>query len=175
MLVEKLVQAPYDPTMSESQDLTDTQKSDQLSNTMLSDSTTDEEGTYSYDSYEYRSLELAGPIPAPAILGQYEKLVPGTAERLIAMAEKEQNHRHQMDRKITDAQINDLRRSRLENNLGQVFGLVIGLSAILAGSYTALKGSQVVGGLIGTAGVAGLVSAFVLGKDGKPLGSDSQE
>jgi uncharacterized membrane protein len=159
--------------MSESQDITDPQQLDQQSNTVITNNEPNAEGSW---VQEYSSLELsAGPIPSPVILGQYEKLVPGTADRLIKMAEKEQSHRHEMDEKVTSAQINDLRRSRLENNLGQVFGLVIGLSAIFAGSYTALKGSQVVGGLIGTAGVAGLVSAFVLGKDGKPLRPNSDE
>jgi uncharacterized membrane protein len=160
--------------MSEAKDFT-AQRSDTSDSAMIPSPEASPTAEENVRASEYRSVELSGPIPSPAVLGQYERLVPGTAERLIKMAEKEQNHRHEMDMKVASAQINDLRRNRLENNLGQVFGLVIGLTAIMAGSFTAIKGSQLAGGLIGTAGVAGLVSAFVLGKDGKPLRSESEE
>ena len=115
-------------------------------------------------STEYSSLHV-GPIPAPVILGQYDNILPGAAERLFVMAEKEQSHRHNIDEKGLDAQIRDIRRGRLENNIGQVFGLTIALAAIIAGSITAIKGKEIPGGFIGTAGVASLVYVFVKGKE----------
>jgi hypothetical protein len=39
-----------------------------------------------------------GPIPAPSILRSYDEIVPGAAERIIAMAEREQEHRHAWER-----------------------------------------------------------------------------
>ena len=48
--------------------------------------------------------------------------------------------------------------------LGQVFGLIIGLTAIISGSLTAYHGSPLAGGFIGGGGVIGLVSVFVLGR-----------
>ncbi len=36
-----------------------------------------------------------GPLPHPGTLRDYETIVPGSGERIIAMAEKEQNARHQ--------------------------------------------------------------------------------
>jgi uncharacterized membrane protein len=40
------------------------------------------------------SQQFSGPIPPPQILGDYDKVQPGFAERIIAMAEREQSHRH---------------------------------------------------------------------------------
>ncbi len=47
--------------------------------------------------------------------------------------------------------------------LGQVFGFLIGMTAIISGVLTAYNGSQWAGGFIGGGGVIGLVSVFVLG------------
>jgi len=40
-----------------------------------------------------------GPLPDAEELGRYEELIPGCAERIITMAEKQQAHGHDMDRK----------------------------------------------------------------------------
>ena len=37
---------------------------------------------------------FSGPIPPPAMLGKYEEYLIGSAERIVRMAEKEQEHRH---------------------------------------------------------------------------------
>ena len=39
-------------------------------------------------------IEFSGPIPPPQVLKQYEEIIPGAGERILAMAEKEQDHRH---------------------------------------------------------------------------------
>ena len=113
------------------------------------------------------SFQFVGPLPPPSVLAQYEKVSPGTAERIISIAEKEQQHRHAMQGKLVDSQVEDARRERNERRLGQIFGLIIGVFAIGAGSLTAILGSQIAGGFIGTTGVGGLVSVFVLGRRGK--------
>ena len=35
----------------------------------------------------------SGPLPAPATIKKYENILPGSAERIFKMAEKEQAHR----------------------------------------------------------------------------------
>lgn len=37
------------------------------------------------------------PIPSPSDLGEYEHIVPGAGERILRMAEKEQDHRIQKE------------------------------------------------------------------------------
>ncbi len=62
-----------------------------------------------------------------------------------------------MDRQALHAQI-------MFGYLGQIFGLIIGMTAIISGALTAYYGSEWAGGFIGGGGVIGLVSVFVLGR-----------
>ena len=92
---------------------------------------------------------------------QYEETLPGSADRIIKMAENQSEHRQWMEKKR-------LSLSNREVHLGQIFGLLIGVIAIITGGYTALNGAPILGGFIGTAGVVGLVSVFVIGSSRKP-------
>ena len=106
------------------------------------------------------SQEFAGPIPPPAMMKQYEETLSGSANRIIKMAENQSEHRQWMEKKR-------LSLSNREVHLGQIFGLLIGVIAIITGGYTALNGAPIPGGFIGTAGVVGLVSVFVIGSSRK--------
>lgn len=113
-------------------------------------------------------VEITGSIPSSRILEQYNRILPSAADRIISMAEREQEHGHKMQEKLVDSQILDKKRERTEKRLGQIFELTIGVVAILAGSATVVLNSSIVGevagGLIGSSGVIGLVSVFVLGR-----------
>lgn len=114
------------------------------------------------------SVQFTGPIPPPGILEQYNRIFPDAANRFISMAEREQEHRHKMHEKLIDAQILDNKQERTERRLGQIFGLTVGVVSIIAGSVTAVLDASIagsiVGGVLGSAGVAGLVSIYVLGR-----------
>ena len=60
--------------------------------------------------------------------------------------------------------IEDMRAGRQYQRKGQAFGFSIGIITTLVGGITALLGAQLAGGVIGCAGVTGLVSVFVTGK-----------
>lgn len=69
-----------------------------------------------------------GPIPSPAEIGEYERILPGSADRLIKMAEKEQTHRHQIESRG--------QRHRLGITfVGQLFAFLMGMSGIAGGVY----------------------------------------
>ena len=105
--------------------------------------------------------EFAGPIPPPPMMKQYEETLPGSADRILKMAENQSEHRQWIEKK-------KLSFSNREVHLGQVLGFAIGVIAIITGGYTALNGAPIPGGFIGTAGVVGLVSVFVIGSNRKP-------
>jgi uncharacterized membrane protein len=105
--------------------------------------------------------EFAGPIPPPSMMEQYEGTLPGSADRILKMAENQSEHRQWIEKK-------KLSFSNREVHLGQVLGFAIGVIAIITGGYTALNGAPISGGFIGTAGVVGLVSVFVIGSSRKP-------
>ena len=102
----------------------------------------------------------AGPIPPPDIMEQYEKTLPGSADRILKMAENQSEHRQSLEKQR-------LSFSNREVHLGQIFGFLIGAIAIVTGGYTALSGAQIPGGVIGTSAVIGLVSVFVIGSKRK--------
>ncbi len=107
---------------------------------------------------------FSGPIPPPSILSEYDQITPGLAERIVSMAETEASHRHGMDTQAISADISFQNKMFAEARLGQVFGLIIGVTAIAAGAYTAVNGAQWPGGIIGGGGVIGLVSVFIYGR-----------
>lgn len=112
----------------------------------------------------------SGPIPAPQILDGYEKICPGSADRIIKMAEEESAHRRKMEEKALNAEIEFNQRSLKidgrETMLGQIFGLIIGSLTILCGSYVAVSGAYWPGTIIGSTGVVGLVTTFIVGRKG---------
>src|SRR5690606_27994118 len=57
------------------------------------------------------SVNYSGPTPPPWVAAGYEALVPRAAERFIVVAEEEQRHRHDMDRRTIEAQSADHRRN----------------------------------------------------------------
>jgi uncharacterized membrane protein len=54
--------------------------------------------------------EFSGPLPPPAILAQYDRVVPGAAERIITMAEEQSRHRRPMESQLVVSDIADARR-----------------------------------------------------------------
>ncbi len=105
-----------------------------------------------------------GPIPAPDVLKEYNMLLPGAADRILSMAEQEAFHRHKMEKRALEVELEDLRARARDSRWGQIFGFFIGTFTVLAGAYTAIQGYQWPGSLIGTSGVLGLVSVFVIGR-----------
>jgi len=116
-----------------------------------------------------------GPIPHPSILAGYEQVLPGAADRIISLAESETKHRHEMEKKILDAEIAGNRSEVREVLMGQVFAFIIALSTIGSGAYTAVNGAQFAGSIIGTAGVSGLVYVFIMGRKNPKNNNQSPE
>lgn len=118
--------------------------------------------------------EFSGPLPHPEILKQYEQIQVGLAERIIAQAEREAVHRHELEKKAMDSQIADEKAGRREARLGQVFGLIIGIVTIGLGAYVAVNDAQIPGSIIGGLGITGLVGVFVYGRSRAPASQDKQ-
>ncbi|MCF8092861.1 MAG: DUF2335 domain-containing protein [Desulfotignum sp.] len=108
--------------------------------------------------------QFSGPIPPPDILEKYENILPGAMDRIIAMAENESKHRHEMKKTVVAAEIKAMESEAKDTRRGQYCGLIIGVTALISGAYAAVNGAPIAGGLIGTGGVLGLVSAFIGGR-----------
>jgi len=103
-----------------------------------------------------RSEFFMGPLPRPEDLQQYESVCPGTAERIIQMAEVQGSHRRTLEQKVIDSDIANSRR-------GAWFGFIIGMTAILGGGFLIFFDKSITGSILGGAGIVGLVSVFIYG------------
>lgn len=94
-----------------------------------------------------------GPLPTPEELFQYDQLIPGAADRIIGMAERDQAFRMNQDDMITRADIrhrDDLVASQRSTArgvfqsdlLGQILGAAVALSCVGGAVYTALSGAS---------------------------------
>ncbi|HCM1919156.1 TPA: DUF2335 domain-containing protein [Salmonella enterica subsp. salamae serovar 28:r:e,n,z15] len=94
-----------------------------------------------------------GPVPPPAMLKEYDDVIPGLANRLVELTEKEQAHRHQTEA----ATLNIARR-------GQTMAFGVVLIIILAAILFGLNGNTVLAGILVGIDLAALVAAFIAGK-----------
>jgi uncharacterized membrane protein len=112
-----------------------------------------------------RSREsFSGPLPPPELLGQYEKLCPGSSDRIIRLAEEEAIHRRSIEQSLVRTDMEQAERDSHESRRGQVCALVITLTAIGAGAYTAIAGHEFAGSIIGVGGIGSIVTTFLIGR-----------
>lgn len=97
-----------------------------------------------------------GPLPLPAHLEKYEAVLPGAAERIMAMAEKQSDHRRGLETKVVNS---DIANSRL----GLIFGFIIAMLGISGGVFLINNGKIVEGSIFSGLTVVSLVGAFVYG------------
>jgi len=100
---------------------------------------------------------FSGPLPLPSILREYNEIQPDFAERLLRLTEEEARHRHEITRRSQSM-------AAVETFIGQLFGLIVALSAFGASAWFAYLGHPVSASVIGGTTILGLVSVFVTGR-----------
>ena len=114
-------------------------------------------------------IHFSGPLPPPAVLEGYERLIPGAAERLISLVEADTKHLQDLEKSAQNADISSFR-------LGQVLGFTIVLVALSVAAFCAYLGHEWPASIIGGTTVVGLAYAFVLGrKNDEPQDSRSRK
>jgi uncharacterized membrane protein len=117
-----------------------------------------------------------GAIPPPEILRGFEELVPGTAARLIALAEDESAHRRQVENKALDANIalqeQNVIIAKQQNKvvnrsdiMGQFFGFIICISCVGAAIFLGINGHDELAGAITVIPSAAVIKAFFSSKN----------
>lgn len=100
----------------------------------------------------------SGPIPPAQELANYNNVVPNAAERILQMAEK--NQQHQID--IETLALNSARK---EARRGQIFAVLITVSAFFSSIAAMIMGFPSVASVIGGITVVSLAIAFIKGRD----------
>lgn len=98
-----------------------------------------------------------GPIPPPQLLEQYGKVIPNGAERIMAMAESQQQHRQSLESAVVLANV----RAQF---LGQVSAFVLAATAILGGVWLIANDKNAEGLTAIVTAVAGLVAVYLWGR-----------
>lgn len=98
-----------------------------------------------------KSAYHSGPVPSPQALQQYNDILPGLADRLVTMAEKEQSIR-----------AGETRHFSWNVTLKVFASVIVSLAMVLGGVYCAIIGEPTVGGIIATSGViSGVVQSYL--------------
>ena len=120
---------------------------------------------------------FAGPLPSPDILQSYENAFPGSAERIISMAEAQSDHRRAMERMAAQTSVEKMRLDYREGKRGQYCAVTVALTFIVAGVVVAKIGQPWAGAILSAGGVClqALVSTFVRGRQATPQKPDSQD
>ena len=108
-------------------------------------------------SVKKTSVSFTGPLPPPNLLAGYNNIVPGAAERIIAIAEGEAVHQRDMERLVTEHMFAERKR-------GQTFALFIAVVALGASAFLGYNGHEVVAGVIGGTTICSLVATFAFGR-----------
>lgn len=104
-----------------------------------------------------RSELFSGPLPHPDHLEAYERIMPGAAERIFQAFGEEAGHRHAMESKVVDSS------TRLESR-GQIFGFVIGMTALIGGIGLMALDKSLTGAATSLSALVTLVGVFVWSK-----------
>ncbi|MDX2161350.1 MAG: DUF2335 domain-containing protein [bacterium] len=76
-------------------------------------------------SFGLMAVEVSsGPLPSPKVLKGYEEVLPGSAERILTMAEKQLDHRQKMESAVVYQGLSQAR-------LGLIFGFIILLIVVV--------------------------------------------
>jgi uncharacterized membrane protein len=108
--------------------------------------------------HSIQSIEqhYSGPIPPPSMLEKYNQVIPGSAERILKMAEEQAEHRRVLEKTAIRS---DVRNS----TLGIICALVISLGVLFLAYYAIRMNQPTAGTIIGAIGLGSLVGTFVYG------------
>jgi len=95
-------------------------------------------------------------LPSPQMLREYNSVIPGLAERLVAHAEKQTAHRIALEKKLLASNI-------WKSFLGLVFGFFISSLGVGGGLYLTFVGFNVIGIIFSSATLVSLVMTFIYG------------
>ena len=103
------------------------------------------------------AYHFSGPIPSPAILDEYRKIIPNAPERILKMAEKNSDHLI----KIEEAKLTN---EKNQVQKGQRSALIVILCSFLLCAYALYCNYPYVAGIVASLNLVGLVTAFIFGR-----------
>lgn len=97
---------------------------------------------------QIEAMGFSGPIPPPDLLAGYEKILPGSAERILKMAENQALHRQAMEKRIVFS-------DTLLAHRGLWFAFAIVVLALVMGGVLIFNGKPI-------GGFSSIITALVM-------------
>lgn len=85
-----------------------------------------------------RQETYSGPIPQASELEKYEKVLPGSADRIIKMAESQSEHRHELEKRVVVSNITNEKR-------GMNYAFTLTLSLMIFGAVLIFTDKETAG------------------------------
>ena len=113
-------------------------------------------------------MEYSGPIPPPEVFRGYEDVLPGSADRILAMTEKQVEHRISAENKQLDHSI-AVEKKLVQNEivlsyLGLISGLIVAILGLSGAIYLGEKGQTIPSGILSAGTLGSLVRVFISGR-----------
>ncbi len=100
---------------------------------------------------------FSGPIPPPSMLGEYDAVHDGLANRIVSMAESQQAHRQALEKESVVAAIKTESR-------GQNYALFVSMLIIAGSLYLIDGGKEISGSILAGGTLTGLAYLFITGR-----------
>ncbi len=119
-----------------------------------------------------------GPLPPPALVGEYEQILPGSFDRILKMAEENAKHRIDIDRHEIEIEKTMIPESLEIQKSGQAKAFYIYILGIIAVSFCAYINQTTIGSILAGTTLISLVPNFIAGikkKIDKPNNQDKDD
>jgi len=83
-------------------------------------------------------MSYSGSVPPPSVLAEFERALPGAANRIISLAEAQARHRHALELRLAGARIRTANR-------GQWLAFLVVLAGMGCGTWLAVTGQELYG------------------------------
>jgi uncharacterized membrane protein len=101
-----------------------------------------------------------GPLPPPKVLREFDEVVPGSAERIIALMERQADHRMHLEKCVVEG---DNRRA----NWGIVTATSITILVLATSTVLIVFGYGLYGTILGAVDLVALASVFIYGTNSR--------
>lgn len=105
-----------------------------------------------------------GPLPHPDLLKKFDEIVPGAAERILLMAEKEQNQRHQLEVKIVENDGIIFKEEIKLKRRGLLCAFILAFLIIIGGIYLLLTDKSLEGFSLILGSIGMIITPFFFSK-----------
>jgi len=107
----------------------------------------------------YQESSYTSPMPAPADLERYQAMIPDAPERMLAAGEREQAHRHEVERRLVALDEGSMPRFYAGQRRAHAISLVLGLAYLGLMLVAILEGFALPGIAGAAAGIAAIIWA----------------